>query len=334
MNKVAVVMPVYNTEKYLQKCLNSLNNQDYKDFTIFAVNNCSTDNSLELLKDNAIKYKNIIILEETKQGVSYARNRALIAIENSNQYKYICFVDSDDEVCANFISNNIKLMRKFELDYIVCGWQMFNICGCINGNDSYGFELMDNTNILLHYFVSERYKKSGTISLSLLNKIFKADCIKGVRFDVGLKHSEDVKFFLDCADKLKRGGVNERLLYFYRLRKSSLSHSNNTYFNLANIYIGALNKYKENNIIKRTIQIKLVELFWKSLNFNPSSSYLKFVSRHSRIIFSDLKLNCDKKMFKRLLILSAPFLVVRFISIVKSINSLKRLKKNLHFYFE
>lgn len=92
--KYSFIVPVYNTEKYLKKCLDSLVNQTYKDFEIIIVNDGSTDNSINIINEYSKKYKNIKVINQKNGGLSHARNEG---VKNANG-KYILFVDSDDYV--------------------------------------------------------------------------------------------------------------------------------------------------------------------------------------------------------------------------------------------
>ena len=94
MIKYSFIVPVYNTEKYLKKCLNSLVNQTYKDFEIIVVNDGSTDKSSNIISKYQKKYKNIIVIDKENEGLSMARNRGV----QKSSGKYIIFVDSDDYV--------------------------------------------------------------------------------------------------------------------------------------------------------------------------------------------------------------------------------------------
>lgn len=94
MIKYSFIVPVYNTEKYLKKCLNSLVNQTYKDFEIIVVNDGSTDKSSSIISKYQKKYKNIIVIDKENEGLSMARNRGV----QKSSGKYIIFVDSDDYV--------------------------------------------------------------------------------------------------------------------------------------------------------------------------------------------------------------------------------------------
>lgn len=94
MIKYSFIVPVYNTEKYLKKCLDSLVNQTYKDFEIIVVNDGSTDKSSSIISKYQKKYKNIIVIDKENEGLSMARNRGV----QKSSGKYIIFVDSDDYV--------------------------------------------------------------------------------------------------------------------------------------------------------------------------------------------------------------------------------------------
>ena len=107
MPKVSVIVPIYNVEKYLEKCLDSLVNQTLEDIEIILVNDGSTDNSGEIAKKYANKYKDkIIYLEKENGGLSDARNYGLEYAKGD----YISFVDSDDYISKNLYSELVKYM--------------------------------------------------------------------------------------------------------------------------------------------------------------------------------------------------------------------------------
>ena len=103
MIKYSFIVPVYNTEKYLKKCLDSLVNQTYKDFEIIVVNDGSTDKSSSIISKYQKKYKNIIVIDKENEGLSMARNRGV----QKSSGKYIKIVDSDD-----YVSN--KLLEEID----------------------------------------------------------------------------------------------------------------------------------------------------------------------------------------------------------------------------
>lgn len=111
MTKVSVIVPIYNVEKYLEKCLDSLVNQTLEDIEIILVNDGSTDNSGQIVKEYVSKYKEkIVYLEKQNGGLSDARNYGLEYAKGD----YISFVDSDDYISKNLYS---ELVRYMEEDY-------------------------------------------------------------------------------------------------------------------------------------------------------------------------------------------------------------------------
>lgn len=113
---VSIVVPIYNVEKYLNRCLDSLINQSFKDIEIIALNNGSTDNSLNILKEYAEKDKRIRVIDNDNLGVSEARN---IGIREAKG-KYIVFVDSDDWIDIDMIEVLYKSIDTNDCDLVMC----------------------------------------------------------------------------------------------------------------------------------------------------------------------------------------------------------------------
>ena len=101
MNKYSFIVPVYNTEKYLNKCLDSILNQTYKNFEVIIINDGSPDNSINIIKDYQARYNNIIVIDEENGGLSVARNNGIKAATGN----YLIFVDSDDYVELDLLEN-------------------------------------------------------------------------------------------------------------------------------------------------------------------------------------------------------------------------------------
>ena len=117
MYKVSIVVPVYNVEKYLNRCLNSLVNQDYKNIEIIIVNDGSPDNSQMIIDKYKKEYSNVIkAFKKKNEGLSEARNFGLKKATGD----YIAFIDSDDYVETNMISEMIKCASKNNSDIVVC----------------------------------------------------------------------------------------------------------------------------------------------------------------------------------------------------------------------
>lgn len=120
--KVSIIVPVYNVEKYLKKCLNSLINQTLIDIEIICVNDGSTDNSEKILQQFAKQDSRVKILSQQNKGQSVARN---VAIENATG-DYLGFVDSDDWVDLDYFEKLYNRAKEFECDIACAG---FKRCG-------------------------------------------------------------------------------------------------------------------------------------------------------------------------------------------------------------
>jgi len=112
-SKVSVIIPMYNSEKYLEECINSVLNQTYKNFELIIINDCSTDSSLSILNkitDNRIK---IVNFKENK-GVSISRNKGIELATGD----YICFLDSDDFWVPEKLEKQLEFIEKNNYEFI------------------------------------------------------------------------------------------------------------------------------------------------------------------------------------------------------------------------
>ena len=111
---LSVVIPVFNVEKYLPECLDSVLNQKYENIEIIAIDDGSTDNSLNILKKYAKENSNITVLSQENSGPSVARNKGVKYAKG----KYVHFLDADDFILPETYSSLIKMMMDNELDLI------------------------------------------------------------------------------------------------------------------------------------------------------------------------------------------------------------------------
>jgi len=122
MVKISVIIPVYNTGKYLAECLDSVINQTFKDIEIICINDGSTDNSLSVLKRYAKKDKRIKVIIQINKGLSAVRNRGI----EEAQGEYISFIDSDDVIDKDYYKVLINLMKKHHADIVMAGMKIVN----------------------------------------------------------------------------------------------------------------------------------------------------------------------------------------------------------------
>ncbi|MCM3023157.1 glycosyltransferase [Heyndrickxia ginsengihumi] len=221
---VSVIIPVFNTELYLEECLNSIINQTYKNIEIIVINDGSTDNSLKLLEEYASKHSNIKVISQRNSGNSVARNKG---IEESNG-KYIYFLDSDDFLLPQAFENLIEKMEKYDLDLIRFSAEPFLDGIDININKKlYDFK---------EYFKNGRvYEKKEFLSKNLKAFssspclfIVKKDILKDnkLQFKPGILH-EDELFTLELFLNINYAMYDTNFYYRRRYRKDSIMTSKN-----------------------------------------------------------------------------------------------------------
>ena len=112
---VSIIIPVYNVEKYLEKCINSVLEQTFKDIKIILVDDGSTDKSPDICDKYSKKDERVCVIHKKNQGVSEARNTG---INNANG-KYVIFIDSDDCIDKDLVDKYIQLMERKKADFLV-----------------------------------------------------------------------------------------------------------------------------------------------------------------------------------------------------------------------
>ncbi|WP_413533398.1 glycosyltransferase family 2 protein [Empedobacter brevis] len=117
--KISIIIPIYNSEKFLTKCINSIINQNFSDYELILVNDGSTDESQKICEEFTNSYSFIKLINQVNKGVSSARNIGL----NNAKGKYICFIDSDDTIQKNYFENYFEIINssKKEIELIIQG---------------------------------------------------------------------------------------------------------------------------------------------------------------------------------------------------------------------
>lgn len=208
--KISIVIPIYNTEKYLVECLDSIINQTLKEIEIICINDGSTDNSAKILDQYSKKDERIKIITQQNNGVSNARNKA---IDNCTG-EYICFVDSDDYLDKTFCE---KLLSKFNenIDLVCAGHIKLNN---LNKKISPWLPNKEISNNCIEDILC--FTKHRNVS----QKLFKMSIIKNnnIRFSEDLHYMEDALFLISYLYYCRYiTGIKEPL-YIVRINLNSL----------------------------------------------------------------------------------------------------------------
>lgn len=218
--KITVIVPVYNVENYLEKCLDSLINQTYKNIEIIVINDGSTDNSGEICQEYAQKDNRIVYIEKENGGLSDARNVGLDKMTGS----YVTFIDSDDWIEQDYIETLYKKIVEYQADIAVGNYYSYNedeetyyfhIYG-----DSYYEKVYDNISIFENLYESQEMKSFALISA--WGKLYKAKLFDYLRFDKG-KLGEDGYFNQKMYLSVNKVVYLNKGLYAYRQRSGSIT---------------------------------------------------------------------------------------------------------------
>lgn len=233
--KFSIVVPLYNKEKYLQRCLISLLHQQYQDFEIILIDDGSTDNSRNIAKKYINKDQRLKYFYQTNKGVSFTRNRGI----DLSQGDYIIFIDADDEIRSDFLLNLFLVINKnkhYNI-YIYGLTKVFKDGNQQVLNPPFQGKLLGCRFRNTFIKIQEENGLYGFVS----NKVIKRDFLlrNNIYFDTNKKLAEDLDFFLSCYQKCDTFYfINEHgYLYYQATDGSSISFRNVDYDSLVDIYI-------------------------------------------------------------------------------------------------
>ena len=316
-NLISVVIPVYNGEEYIERCVQSVLNQENVNLEIIIINDGSKDNTLKILK----KYENnnnIKIIDVPNGGVSKARN---IGINNANG-EYIGFIDCDDTIPKNYYYKLYKALSQNNADIAICGMKK------VFGDKEDIVDIEINEKILDKSKFSDLYFElnSKSLLMTVWNKLYKKDLIKNIEFKSSIIMGEDYVFNLEVYVKCNKFVFIQNCLYEYYQNMDSISYKlkrkYSKVYELENsiMYrnftikkmkqIGISDKKIEEYMIKRASMwfIKLIDnLFLKDSPYNRIVKKEKIrkilndeVNRKYALLSSNNKKNIIVKIFYKL----------------------------------
>lgn len=218
MPKLSIIVPIYNVEKYLARCIESLLEQTYRDYELILINDGSPDNCPEIMELYAKKDERVVLIHKENGGVSSARNAGL----KKAQGKYIGFVDPDDYVESTFFQELIEELEKTNAQIACCNWDSFYEHGEVKVHpvENVGF-YMSQKEFTKHLFDSPR-----TLAGSNCNKLFLKEYIDAY-YDEKLSICEDNLFLLQYCKHIKKACYINKALYHIMERSDSAMRKNN-----------------------------------------------------------------------------------------------------------
>lgn len=219
MSNISIIVPIYNAEKYLERCINSILVQTFTDFELILINDGSTDQSAEIIDRYAQKDPRVVAIHQKNSGVSAARNTGIHAAKG----KYIGFVDADDTVEPMMYQKLYKSIEHECADIAMVGWSNIadekkEVVELLEKDKKYSVFEMDE---LLEKIFCQN--KRAMLS-NVWNKLFKASHVKKNYFDTALFYGEDAWYSYQLIMKSKKIVCINEALYNYYIYQGSASH--------------------------------------------------------------------------------------------------------------
>lgn len=327
--KLSVIIPAYNAEKEIEKCINSILNTNHTDFEVIVVNDGSTDNTKQIL-DRYLD-SHLIVIHKVNEGVSVARN---IGIKNATG-DYVLFVDADDELEPQALDYLTNYLLDKQLDLL-----QFSV-----STDTYN---QNSCKKNLEYYLNKSYTSSKEAFLYLINhgfycvwnKLYRREFIENITFPKGIKTGED--FIFNCNVFLKQPVVStlDKILYHHiRTEKETTvsryidnmdetlllkKHAFQDIFKFYNIELKPI--YYDNMLLEYKFYI--TNLFHNDCSLSKKDKINKLKNIiFSKNAFNEISLatpkNKSSKIFKNLIIFTNPYLTYLFYA------SKTVLKKNI-----
>ncbi|HFH2090816.1 TPA: glycosyltransferase family 2 protein [Streptococcus pneumoniae] len=214
--KVSVIIPVYNVEKYLRRCLDSVVNQTYKDIEVILVNDGSPDNSKEICEEYVAKYSNIQLINQKNAGLGAARNTGLQYITGNA----VTFVDSDDWLELDAIEYYVASMKKSDADIVVT--QMIRKKEYFSNEGTNGTTIKEEV-LNQEQFAKKYFKIDGNnIEYYACAKLYKREIAREVKYPVGL-FAEDVPAAFGSIIRSQKIFYSTKVTYNYFFNDNSLT---------------------------------------------------------------------------------------------------------------
>lgn len=272
--KISVIIPIYNVEKYLKRCLNSVVNQSYKNIEIILVDDGSPDKSGEICDEYAKKDSRIRVIHQQNAGLPEARNSGLKIATGD----YIGFVDSDDYISIDMYECLASQVKRLNADIACCGiYRVFDEGRRIEKTSRHKNEAVFSRE---EAFIE--FQLYDSIGPAAWNKIFRRNLFGDIRFRP-YKRLEDFWYVGKCISRADRISYSPVYGYNYMIRKNSITHS----------------KFREKDYDIVNVADEVYTLFNKQFPKNTTSEITKilwYIVCINEMILSGVY---DKKMIKK-----------------------------------
>lgn len=262
---ISVIIPIYNVDKYLRKCIDSVRNQTYQDLEIILVDDGSPDDSAGICDEYAKRDSRIMVIHQENGGVSSARNAGIEVARG----EYICFIDGDDFILPDMFEKMYHAIQKDDADMCICNFSYVNEDGEVLEGIGYHTSICDEVTDCCT--ILGRLNQLTCVDYVIpWNKLYKKQIFQVIRYPIG-KYNEDVFVAHELIYQCKKISLISDRLYMYVQRPGSTMHSTISVKHLDEIegYINRILFYEKQGLHKCAIEaLKQIELRYSYLREN------------------------------------------------------------------
>lgn len=215
MAQISVIVPVYNVEKYIHRCVESIRAQTLTDFELILVDDGSPDNCGEICDEYAEKDNRIVVIHKKNGGLSDARNAGIDWSYENSDSQWIAFIDSDDWVNKMYLEKLIHAVISGNVSISICDYESVSSCTKTRDTGSLDYSIEDSEFAFTNMYA---------MCMPAWGKLYSKELFRDIRFPVGRIHEDAfvTPELLFCASKV---AIISQKLYYYQINDSGISHS-------------------------------------------------------------------------------------------------------------
>lgn len=271
---ISVIVPIYNVEKYLTKCIESIINQTYENLEIILVDDGSPDNCPIICDEYAKRDSRVKVIHKKNGGLSDARNTGLDIATG----EYIMFIDSDDFVEIDMMESMMNNMIDNNVDLVVC-----NIKYIYDNSEKVKYN--QKNKVLDKYEAMQEYIKDGIVQAVAWNKLYKRNLINDMRYKVG-KINEDEFFTYKIVDRTNKIYYNSKPFYNYVQRNTSI--------------MGTYSIKRLDTVEASYERLNFIKERYPELYVEEKKNFINLCISNYKMILKNMSIDTDKNGRKRL----------------------------------
>ena len=209
---VSIIVPVYNAEQYINKCIDCILEQTYQNIELILVDDGSSDKSAQIIDEESRNDERILVIHKSNGGASDARNTGLSICRG----EYVCFVDADDIIDPEYVMTMLTIAKEHDCDIVQCEYKRVDNRDIVFNKGENEISVVNNIDML-----NRIYSKYNVDTIVLWNKMFKKSVIADNMFPVGIMFEDEV-FCPRVIYNASRIAITNATLYYYFHNSSSV----------------------------------------------------------------------------------------------------------------